>query len=77
LCPSPLENNGSRSRETGIASLPSSKPALRLEDIIENAERIAEYIDGVDEVALHWDRKTYDAVERCIERVIEATAKRS
>ncbi|MFY9639785.1 MAG: HepT-like ribonuclease domain-containing protein [Rhodomicrobium sp.] len=36
---------------------------------------MAEYIDGIDEAALQKDRKTLDAVERCIERVIEATTK--
>jgi uncharacterized protein with HEPN domain len=55
--------------------LPSSNPALRLEDIIEYAGHIAEYIEGLDETTFQKDRKTKDAVERCIERVIEATTK--
>ena len=55
--------------------MPSSNPALRLEDIIEYAGHIAEYIEGLDEAAFQKDRKTIDAVERCIERVIEATTK--
>ena len=55
--------------------MPSKDPALRLEDIIEHGERIAEYIAGMDEAAFHRDQKTIDAVERCIERVIEATTK--
>jgi uncharacterized protein with HEPN domain len=55
--------------------LPSKNPILGLEDILENAERIARYIEGLDEAALHKDQKTIDAVERCIERVIEATTK--
>ncbi len=55
--------------------MPSKNPARRLEDVIEQAGYIAEYIAGMDEAALQRDRKTRDAVERCIERVIEATTK--
>lgn len=43
-----------------------------LADIIENAERIATYVDGMDRAALEADGGTRDAVERCLERVCEA-----
>jgi uncharacterized protein with HEPN domain len=46
-----------------------------LEDIIENAEAIQLYTAGMNEAAFREDRKTYDAVERCLERISEAAAK--
>jgi uncharacterized protein with HEPN domain len=54
--------------------LPSDKPARRLEDIIENAEAIRRYTAGMDLAAFSKDQKTYDAVERCLERIGEAAA---
>jgi uncharacterized protein with HEPN domain len=55
--------------------LPSDKPARRLEDIIENAEAIQRYTAGMNEADFREDQKTYDAVERCLERISEAAAK--
>jgi uncharacterized protein with HEPN domain len=55
--------------------LPSDKPARRLEDIVENARAIQRYISGMDIAAFEKDQKTYDAVERCLERISEAAAK--
>jgi len=55
--------------------LPSDKPARRLEDIIENAQAIQRYVAGMDVTAFKGDQKTYDAVERCLERISEAAAK--
>ena len=55
--------------------MPSDKPILRLEDIIENAEAIQRYIAGMDFATFQKDRKTHDAVERCLERISEAAAK--
>jgi uncharacterized protein with HEPN domain len=55
--------------------LPSEKPVRRLEDIIENARAILRYTAGMDLAAFEEDRKTYDAVERCLERISEAAAK--
>jgi len=55
--------------------LPSDKPARRLEDIIENAQAIQRYVAGMDLTAFKADEKTYDAVERCLERISEAAAK--
>jgi uncharacterized protein with HEPN domain len=55
--------------------VPSDKPARRLEDIIENAQAIQRYVAGMDLAAFETDQKTYDAVERCLERISEAAAK--
>jgi uncharacterized protein with HEPN domain len=55
--------------------LPSDKPARRLEDIIENVQAIQRYVAGMDVTAFKDDQKTYDAVERCLERISEAAAK--
>lgn len=48
-------------------------PADSLADIVENAERIEGYLTGVDRAAFEADGRTRDAVERCLERVCEAT----
>ena len=55
--------------------MPSEKPAQRLADIVENAQAIQRYIAGMDLAAFEQDQKTYDAVERCLERISEAAAK--
>jgi uncharacterized protein with HEPN domain len=55
--------------------LPSDRPARRLEDIVENAQAIQVYVAGMDVTAFKTDQKTYDAVERCLERISEAAAK--
>jgi uncharacterized protein with HEPN domain len=55
--------------------LPSEKLARRLEDIIENAQAAIGYTAGMDEVTFLGNRLVYDAVERCLERISEATAK--
>ena len=54
-------------------AVPSERdPADSLTDIIENAERIAGYLRGIDRTAFAADGKLRDAVERCLERVAEA-----
>jgi hypothetical protein len=55
--------------------LPSDKPGNRLEDIIENVQAVFRYTAGMDSRAFEEDRKTYDAVERCLERISEAVTK--
>jgi hypothetical protein len=55
--------------------LPSDKPVRRLEDIIEGARAAMRYVAGLDLAAFEEDRKTCDAVERCLERISEAGAK--
>jgi uncharacterized protein with HEPN domain len=51
---------------------PRHDPAECLNDIIENAERIARYLERMDRAAFEADERTRDAVERCIELVCEA-----
>ena len=43
-----------------------------LTDIIENAERIAQYVSGANEAAFAGNGLVRDAVERCLERICEA-----
>jgi uncharacterized protein with HEPN domain len=62
-------------KSTGIARLPSERPVRRLEDIVENAKAILRYTDVMTLDAFREDRRTVDAVERCLERISEAAAK--
>jgi uncharacterized protein with HEPN domain len=55
--------------------LSSRRERLRLGDIVENGDAIAEYVRGLDLTAFASDRMRIDAVERCLERIIEAIAK--
>ncbi len=55
--------------------MPSERPAQRLADIIQNAEPILRYTDGMSQQTFESDFKTLDAVERCFERIAEAAAK--
>ena len=55
--------------------MPSEKVSRRLQDIIDNAQAILRYTEGMDLTAFTNDRRTYDAVERCMERICEAIAK--
>jgi uncharacterized protein with HEPN domain len=55
--------------------LPSERPLRRLRDIVDNARAIIAYTAGMDLSAFEEDPKTYDAVERCLERISEAAAK--
>jgi len=50
----------------------SERERHRLYDIVENADAIAEYMMGFDVTAFGTDRKTIDAVERCLMRISEA-----
>ncbi len=53
--------------------MPSSKVPRRLRDIIDDAEAILRYREGMDFNYLSQQtRKTYEAVERCLERISEA-----
>lgn len=49
-----------------------SDPAGCIEDILENIERIEQYLSGSDFQAFAKDGRTRDAVERCLERICEA-----
>jgi uncharacterized protein with HEPN domain len=55
--------------------LPSSKVPRRLQDIVDNAQAIFRYTDGMDVTAFRKNQLVYDAVERCLERICEAAAK--
>jgi uncharacterized protein with HEPN domain len=44
-------------------------------DIIENAQAVLRYTAGMSSGAFAADRKTYDATERCLERLSEAAGK--
>ncbi len=60
---------------TGIALLPSKKPARRVRDIIENVEAIFSYTAGMDFAAFQSDHQAADATERCLMRISEAASK--
>lgn len=47
-------------------------PADSLHHIVENAERVARHIAGMDRQTFELNEMTRDAVERCIERICEA-----
>jgi uncharacterized protein with HEPN domain len=55
--------------------VPSSRPAIRFRDILDNIRLVQSYIQGMDRAAFDADRRTRDAVERCPERVSEAATK--
>jgi len=55
--------------------LPSEKPVRRLEDIIDNIDRIQNYTDGYDFERFANDRRCQDAVERCLSRISEAASR--
>ncbi len=55
--------------------MPSSDPIQRFQDILENIDRIEQYTAGMDFAAFRDDGKTWDAVERCLERICEASKK--
>lgn len=46
-----------------------------LADIVENAERIEQYLEGAGRDAFERDGRTRDAVERRVERVCEAVVR--
>jgi uncharacterized protein with HEPN domain len=41
-------------------------------DIVENAEKVMRYAKGLNEQSLMADKKTRDAIERCLQRISEA-----
>ncbi len=53
----------------------TDREALRLQDIIDNIDRIAGYVAGLEQPAFEADSRTVDAVERCLQRVTEAVIK--
>ena len=55
--------------------MPSSRPKTRFLDIVENAESILHYTSDMDRTSFAQDRRTRDAVERCLSRISEAAVK--
>lgn len=56
--------------------MPSSDPLQRFEDILTNIIRIEKHTEGLDHVtAFEENPLVYDAVERCLERISEASKK--
>ena len=53
----------------------TEREALRLQDIVENIERIESHVASMDFAAFAADSKTIDAVERCLQRLTEAVIK--
>lgn len=53
----------------------SDRRSALLADIITNGERVAGYVAGLDLSAFGADLRTYDAVERCLERICEAAVR--
>lgn len=53
----------------------SRRPAQRVQDIIENGRAILDYTAGMDLADLKANQMAYDAVERCFERIAEASVK--
>jgi uncharacterized protein with HEPN domain len=55
--------------------MPSSDPAKRLQDILDNIARIRAHLGRMTAKRFFADAKTQDAVERCLERISEAARK--
>jgi uncharacterized protein with HEPN domain len=55
--------------------LPSKNPVQRFEDILDNIRLIKDYTRGGSYGSYLADRKTRDAVERCLARISEAASK--
>ena len=55
--------------------MPSSRPADRFAEIVENIDANTSYAIGMTKEQVLSDRKTYDAIERCLSRISEAASK--
>ena len=55
--------------------MPSRRPERRLQDIIDNIDRIRRYVADLDYERYLSDEKSRDAVERCFQRITEAAVK--
>jgi acyl carrier protein len=53
----------------------TEREALRLQDIIDNIDRIEGHVVGLDGAKFAADPKSVDAVERCLQRIAEAVIK--
>lgn len=61
-------------RPSDKPSMPSEAPDRRLQDIIDNIDRITRYREG-SPAGSELDAKTRDAIERCLQRISEAAKK--
>ena len=55
--------------------MPSDRPLLRFEDILDDIERIEDYTKGLSFQQFQHNRQCRDAVERCLLRISEAARK--
>lgn len=55
--------------------MPSERPLKRLQDIVENCNRVLQYTDGLTAQTYATNVMTSDAVERCLQRISEAAMK--
>ncbi|WP_299656553.1 HepT-like ribonuclease domain-containing protein [uncultured Jannaschia sp.] len=55
--------------------MPSSDPVRRFRDIVENVDRIENYLDGYDFAQFTQDPRTIDAIGRCMQRITEVAIK--
>ena len=55
--------------------MPSKSPVRRFEDILDNIDLIKQYTRDFSHETFLQDRKTQDAVERCLMRISEAASK--
>lgn len=55
--------------------MPSERVAQRLQDILDNIQRIREYTKDLDQSTYLKRPMVMDAVERCLERIAEAARK--
>jgi uncharacterized protein with HEPN domain len=55
--------------------MPSSDPAQRFRDILENIIRVESYVAGRSESQFVGDSMRVDATERCLSRISEAAVK--
>lgn len=53
----------------------SSDPRRRLEDMLDQIDRLESHVAGMDEDAFRASTLAQDAVERCLERICEAARK--
>jgi uncharacterized protein with HEPN domain len=53
----------------------SSDTRAHLSDIVDNSERIADYISTQSQEQFERDERTRDAVERCLQRICEAAVR--
>lgn len=61
-----------RMKLIGTGCVSSERTRLRLRHIMDEADAIADYLQGMSIDRFRSDRRTVDAVERCLSRITEA-----